>query len=149
MVARPGLPDKRDKKTLFILAGRPDSDSDRHVLSLTTCLALQQVRLGTEPNWILRGAMILPMLQGPPKPPASCADSGKRCHSIFKPGRRSASTYSVRARRGEAPDLHPGPVVTKAGLSVSKRHEAAMSRYPRGVRDSARRGHLPEWEGFS
>lgn len=55
MVARPGLPDKRGAGTLFRLAGRPDSDNDRRALSLTTCLALQIVRLETKPNWKLRG----------------------------------------------------------------------------------------------
>lgn len=55
MVARPGLPDKRGSGPLFRLAGRPDSDNDRRVLSLTTSLALQIVRLGATPNWRLRG----------------------------------------------------------------------------------------------
>lgn len=37
MVTSPGLPDKRGMGSLFGLARRPDSDTDRRALSLTTC----------------------------------------------------------------------------------------------------------------
>lgn len=108
MVARPGLPDKRGTGTLFRLAGRPDSDNDRRVLSLKTCLALQIVRLETKPNWRLRGEGAKWFCRYS-MTHQSCLLGlqifGKRCHSIFKACRQGTGVPMCKQRRTWAPDL--------------------------------------------
>lgn len=110
--------------------------------------------------------MVLPVLQGPPKLPARPADFGKRCHSIFKPCRQACQVVpgcwcvnceqaSQQAR--QAGQEGPRPLI----FSEPSREPRRPSRFETPLGGDVtvstwfqrlkqrRRGHLPEWEGFS
>lgn len=112
--------------------------------------------------------MVLLVLQGPPKLPARLADSGKRCHSIFKPCRQACQACQARPGYYWCPNVckqaweagkkdGPRPLI----FSEPSRERRRPSRFETPLGGDVtvstwfqrlkqrRRGHLPEWEGFS